>query len=1198
MMQKMISLNFLTSLLLCFSLFANAQDCLQLELTTANVVQGEQVCLPVKVENFQGIIGFQFSINWEGDQLNYNNLIELNEDIGISLSNFGTPDSGLDEGNLTVSWTSPSLTPVSLSNSEILFSVCLDVVGDGSLVTFGDSPTIIEILDENLEISPVGFLNGKASVSEPIDLIEVEDICAGLLTCQSPTTTLSVEVIGGMPPYTYLWDGPNGYFASDQNPTVNEEGQYKLLVTDAEGYSASAFYNVITDLQDDFISNVVIQNASCATDNGSITLEMVGETDDYSFVWNTGADSNSIEGLSEGDYAVTITDGNTSCAIEETYTVATESFITAFSYECEFLPDTVMATVSSVVWSGGTPPYTFDWSNGNSQLVNMDFPVSSIYVGADGTYSLTITDANGCSEVYTDITADCEVVSDDVSINVSSANVDLGDQVCVDVSVDSFTDIIGIQGTIEWDEALMSFDDVSSTGVLAGIVFGTNDLPDEGKLSYSWVDSDLSSETLANGTVIFEMCFTALAEGTSLVSPSSDPTPIEFIDNANTVIPYNTNFGTVQIGANNQLLGAVSYECETFPDSLAITLSAVAWTGTPPFTFDWSTGETEQSDFLSTIVVNEENVLYGVTITDAAGLTYVENNILPICGSTQPEFTVGLSCEHTVYPDSTVVDLSVMVWAGGTPPYTFEWSNGFTEVNGSISILTYTCPGTYSLTITDSDGNSEVLEDVTDNCDCDNSGVADVELSIDHGVGETGDQVCVSVRAEVFEDIMGIQYSLNYDPDVATLSTIEPKDLPALTIGNFGLLSPGVVTMSWIDPTLSGVSLDAGTALYELCFDIVGDLGTSTAILFGDIPTPIEFTNSASEVVVFQGSHGSITVAENVWPGDSDNSELVTNVDLLNIGLGYGLTGPQRPETGTDWQGYGALDWDQSTPQSNINYKNADANGDGIISALDANAILNNYREETNFWDGEEDQFFDHETTNLTSPPIFVLPDTVVPGVIVEFPIIMGSDAFPADDIYGVAFTILYDPEVVVPESAFASFGDSWVGMIDDDMLGLYMDFHSQGKIDIAITRTDGINVSGNGQIGTLHLTIEDVILRSTLYPVEFEVVDVTVIRNDEEPMIITPKKTTMIIDIVNSVSEIPLDKVISIFPNPTNDHLFINTDEVDILEVAVHAIDGSLMPLDYNHSNALSLKDLPNGVYLLKVYTDKGILSSRIVKQ
>ena len=556
------------------------------------------------------------------------------------------------------------------------------------------------------------------------------------------------------------------------------------------------------------------------------------------------------------------------------------------------------------------------------------------------------------------------------------------------------------------------------------------------------------------------------------------------------------------------------------------------------------------------------------------------------------------NCEQTDYLDSVVVDLSVSVWAGGTPPYTFDWSNGFTEVNESISTLTYTCPGTYSLTITDSDGNSEVLEDVTDNCDCDNSGDADVELSIDHGVGETGDQVCVSVRAEVFEDIIGMQYSLNYDPDVATLSTIEPKDLFALTIGNFAVVNAGVVTMSWIDPTLSGVSLDAGTALYELCFDIVGDLGTSTAILFGDIPTPIEFTNSTSEVVVLQGSHGSITVAENVWPGDTDNSELVTNIDLLNIGLGYGLTGPARPETGTDWKGYGALDWDQNTPQGNINYKNADADGDGIISALDANAILDNYGEETNFWDEDEDQFVDNETNNLTSPPIFVLPDTVVPGAIVEFPIIMGSDAFPADDIYGLAFTILYDPEVVVPESAFASFGDSWVGMIDDDMLGLHMDFHSQGKIDIAITRTDGINVSGNGQIGTLHLTIEDVILRSTLYPVEFEVVDVTVIRNDEEPIIITPKKTTMIIDVVNPLNEIPLDKVISIFPNPTNDHLFINTNEVNILELAVHAIDGSLMPLDYNYSNVLSLKGLPNGVYLLKVYTDKGILNSRIVKQ
>ena len=211
---------------------------------------------------------------------------------------------------------------------------------------------------------------------------------------------------------------------------------------------------------------------------------------------------------------------------------------------------------------------------------------------------------------------------------------------------------------------------------------------------------------------------------------------------------------------------------------------------------------------------------------------------------------------------------------------------------------------------------------------------------------------------------------------------------------------------------------------------------------------------------------------------------------------------------------------------------------------------------------------------------------------------IQTSDNFPVDEIYGVAFTILYDPDVVVPESAFASFDTSWVGLIDDNMLGLYKDFHSQGEINVAITRTDGINVSGNGQIGTLHLTIEDIILRTSLYPVDFEIVDVKAIRYDEEPVIIAPRLTTMIIDVINSSNEIPLDELISIFPNPTNDHLFINTNEVDILEVAVHAIDGSLMPLDYNHSNALSLRGLPNGVYLLKIYTDKGILNSRIVKQ
>ena len=1596
MMHRTLFLSLLTSLLFSFSYHSKAQGCLNLQIATANVLQGGQVCLPVTVSNFDDIIGFQFSVNWDDENLTYADLIELNPDIGISLSNFGTPATGLAEGTLTVSWISPTLTPVSIGDNEALFSICLDVIGDESLVTFSESPTPFEFLDENLEELPAGFLNGKVSGIEPTDLIRVDEICADILTCTNSSTTLTATIFGGSLPYTYLWDGPNGYFASDESPVVNESGIYKLLVTDSEGYVASALYDVKENIEDDIISSVNITNASCSDgDDGSISIEVNGDPNNFAFVWSNGANTSSIEDLTPGTYSVTILDWNTACALEETYTVAEEGFLTAFSYECEFLPDTTMATITSVVWTGGLTPYTFAWSTGDTTVTASG--VSSIYVGADGTYSLTITDANGCEEVYNDIVADCqgetplgvdvtyecmedqgaiqveiiatpttgnapytfewsdgtmtttngadtivlnypgnfgvtvtdadglsyeegsldvdcsafedfvtatsyncqvfddstvvelslivwaggtqpytfewsngftevdsfittniytcpgtfdltitdatgasdvlygltddcdcggtsdevvfnvssafadvgdqvcvdvsvdnftdilatqfsinydtnilefesvgnfglpslnedvmglpgvidpgnitvswidptlngvsipdgtvlfeicfnalaegtaavavtgnpipiEVVdsnseivetsqndggvivsdsngnnfttastcntlefpdstvnelivivwgggvqpytfewsngytavdsfstttnfdcqdfysltitdatgvsdvltdlgeecgcsgnTDDVSINISSADVEVGDQFCVDVTVDNFNEIIGIQGTIEWDETLVSFDEVNNLGLLGTLAFGTNNLTDNGKLTYTWVDPDLSGETFADGAALFELCFTAIANGSSFITPGNDPTIIEFIDVNNELVPYTANQGLIQVGNPNELIVGISYECIDYVDSLDINITAVSWNGTPPFTFEWSTGTTEVSNFQSVVTVHDDSAVYGLTVTDAQGLTYINDNIEPICGSTQAEFITGTSCETTYYEDSTVVDLTMVVWGGGTPPYTFDWSNGFTESDSLSSTLTYTCPGTYSLTITDSDGYSEIFENISDNCNCGSIEDGEVQLSIDDAVGETGDQVCVSVRAELFNDIMGFQYTMYYDPNLIELATVEPKDLPGLTINAFGFISPGVVTMSWINPSLTGVTLNQGTALYEMCFDITGSIGSVAEIEFAETPTIIEFINANSEVVSFSGTDGSITIAENVWPGDADNNELVTNVDLLNIGLGYGQMGPARPETGTDWQGYGAYDWTTSTPNSNVNYKNADANGDGIISALDANAILDNYGEETNFWDGNDDQFNFTPQNNLMSPPIFVMPDTVIPGSVVEFPIIMGSEDFPASDIYGIAFTILYDPEVVVPESAFATFGTSWVGLLDDNMLGLHKDFHDNGKIDIAITRTDGMNVSGSGQIGSLHLTIEDVILRSTLYPVEFEVVDIKVIRNDEQLIEITPKNTTMIIDVVNNINEVPLEEAIQVYPNPTNDHLFINANSVNIQQISIYSVDGSMVPVDYERTNELSLKNLPNGVYLLKVLTDRGMVNKRIVKQ
>lgn len=79
-----------------------------------------------------------------------------------------------------------------------------------------------------------------------------------------------------------------------------------------------------------------------------------------------------------------------------------------------------------------------------------------------------------------------------------------------------------------------------------------------------------------------------------------------------------------------------------------------------------------------------------------------------------------------------------------------------------------------------------------------------------------------------------------------------------------------------------------------------------------------------------------------VWPGDADRDHYANFLDVLQLGLGYGQTGPPRVPDSTDWNHYGAPNWAQKTPLG-INYKNLDFNGDGVIDAKDTNVINKNY---------------------------------------------------------------------------------------------------------------------------------------------------------------------------------------------------------------------------------------------------------------
>ena len=136
------------------------------------------------------------------------------------------------------------------------------------------------------------------------------------------------------------------------------------------------------------------ENPECNLPSGSIDANVTGGATPYAFSWSNAFTTEDLENLSPGNYSVTVTDAD-GCAAETSVTLInvntfTTETITAVNAVCNEPNGAVDLSVS-----GGTSPYTFEWSNGETteDLTNV----------APGNYEVTITQANGCSSTQSPV---------------------------------------------------------------------------------------------------------------------------------------------------------------------------------------------------------------------------------------------------------------------------------------------------------------------------------------------------------------------------------------------------------------------------------------------------------------------------------------------------------------------------------------------------------------------------------------------------------------------------------------------------------------------------------------------------------------------------------------------------------------------------------------------------------------------------
>ncbi len=190
-------------------------------------------------------------------------------------------------------------------------------------------------------------------------------------------------------PLSYNWSNGSNT-ASVTNLTA---GTYVISVTDASMCSAVSTVSIGQPSSAVSINRITVTNASCRSNDGGLTAVASGGTGTLSYSWNTGATNSSISNLAANNYTLTVTDLH-GCTTSSTASITGASPGTALasptSISCYGGSDgSVTASITA-----GSSPYTYAWSNGDSLITNSTSNLISNL--SSNTYSVTITDGNGC----------------------------------------------------------------------------------------------------------------------------------------------------------------------------------------------------------------------------------------------------------------------------------------------------------------------------------------------------------------------------------------------------------------------------------------------------------------------------------------------------------------------------------------------------------------------------------------------------------------------------------------------------------------------------------------------------------------------------------------------------------------------------------------------------------------------------------
>ncbi len=539
---------------------------------------------------------------------------------------------------------------------------------------------------------------------------------ATCVNCQSPTANLAVTAVscaglsdgtllvtpdGVNPPYTFQADSLTNTTGSFQNLAA---GSYTVTVTDPSG--CEGYFPFTVTAPTSILPGITVQqDVSCFGGNNAIAgTSASGGSGALTYQWNDPAGQTTpvATNLAAGDYVVTVTDAN-GCTAADTASVTEPVDLTASTVvtnaKCFNQPTgSILASAQ-----GGISPYNFAWSSGPPTGLNNNVLA--------GTYTVTVTDANGCTETSS------TTVGQPTPLTASATTV----SVKCSGSADGSATVIPQGGTgpytFKWSDTQQQTT-ATATGLAAqSYVVTVTDangctinpsavVAAPAVLAVNLTKTNSSCHTLANGSATV-----AASGGTGPYSyhwndPASQSTAVATgLSAGNYAVTVTDANGCTNQGSTTISEPAAIQITATPVDALCFgsatgKINLALQGGTAPYTFAWSSGNT-------TLTITQQPAgNYSVTATDAQGCTAVSNAAIG-----QATEILSTTTEKSILcKDGSDGGISVTA-SGGTPGYSLAWvgPNGFT---GSGLNLQNLLAGNYTATLTDAVGCTQVLNQI------------------------------------------------------------------------------------------------------------------------------------------------------------------------------------------------------------------------------------------------------------------------------------------------------------------------------------------------------------------------------------------------------------------------------------------------------------------------------------------------------